>query len=279
MADMLLAGVVGWPIKHSQSPKLHGYWLRRHDIYGAYLPFPVAPSAFSNAVKGLAPLGFRGVNVTIPHKEQALALSDRATETALRIGAANMLTVAEDGKIEADNSDAYGFIENLRASAGREWVNGPCLILGAGGVARAVAVALQDAGVDKVWIVNRTADRAAALAATLGGGVMARSIDEAETLSAESALIVNCTSIGMGGRGAPLDFGRCADATAIVVDTVYTPVETPFLMSAKAMGLHTVDGLGMLIHQARPGFTAWFGATPEPDATLRKRLEADIALS
>lgn len=271
-----VAGVVGWPVAHSRSPLLHGWWLERYGLDGAYLPFAVPPDRFADAVSGLRGLGLRGVNVTIPHKETALAQADTVSPIADRIGAANMLTVDDDGMIHADNSDAFGFTENLRAHLDEgQWRDRPALLLGAGGAARAVAVALLDLGISGLCIANRTVDRAAALAAALGNRVSAYPIDDAPKIAGEAGLIVNCTAAGMGGDGVPIALETIATEAA-VVDTVYTPLETPLLRAARAKGLATVDGLGMLIHQGRPGFRAWFGIDPIVDSAVRTLLAADI---
>lgn len=265
----LLAGVIGWPIGHSRSPRLHGYWLERYGIDGAYLPLPVAPEKLETALRGLQAAGFRGLNVTIPHKEAVMALCDDVDEAARRIGAVNTL-VFDGGAIQGSNSDAYGFLENLRAgSAGQDPIATPALLLGAGGAARAVAVALLDAGVPELVICNRSQDRAERLAADLGG--RARVIAWAERARALEGigLLVNSTSLGMTGQPAlelPLD--RLSPG-AVVNDLVYSPLETDLLKAARARGCTAVDGLGMLLHQARPGFQAWFGHAPEVTAALR----------
>ncbi|HUW80349.1 MAG TPA: shikimate dehydrogenase [Acidocella sp.] len=258
-----LAGVIGWPVAHSRSPKLHGTWLTRHGIDGAYLPLPVAPENFAEVVRALAKAGFAGVNVTIPHKEAALSLCDRLAPSALRAGAVNTLVFREG--IEGSNTDGYGFVENLRAH-GVDPGAGPALILGAGGAARAIAAALQDAGA-AVTICNRSPERAAALAAYL---------PPAQTLSwahrdaalKNFALLVNTTSLGMAHQP-PLEISlHHAHATLAVADIVYVPLETPLLSAAREKNLKAVEGLGMLLHQAVPGFSAWFGVTPVVDAEL-----------
>ncbi|WP_422369297.1 shikimate dehydrogenase [Pelagibius sp.] len=264
-----LAGVIGWPIAHSRSPRLHGFWLRQHDIDGAYLPLAIAPEKLESAVLGLRDAGFRGLNVTIPHKETVMALCDRVDETAQRIGAVNTL-VFEGETILGSNSDAFGFIENLKAgAAGHDLTAAPGLLLGAGGAARAVAVALLDAGLPELLICNRSPERAEALAATLGTRVKALPWSaRAEALS-DLGLLVNSTSLGMSGHP-PLDLPLDRlPASALVTDLVYTPLETPLLAAAKTRGCRVVDGLGMLLHQARPGFRAWFGVDPEVTPELR----------
>lgn len=268
-----LAGILGWPVSHSRSPRLHGCWLERHGIDGAYLPLPVRPKDFASAVRSLAALGFAGANVTIPHKLAAFAVCDEVEPSAQRAGAVNTL-VFRDGRIHGSNTDGSGFVANLRAH-GVEPGRGPALILGAGGSARAIAAALQDAGA-AVRLANRTRDRAEALAADLPGlGV----IDWADREAAleDHALVVNTTSLGMGGGPElPLGLDRAPPSLA-VADIVYVPLETSLLAAARARGLKPVEGLGMLLHQAVPGFAAWFGFTPVVDDALRRFVAADLA--
>ena len=267
-----LAGILGWPAAHSRSPRLHGLWLRRHGVDGAYLPLPVAPDRFAAAVRALVDLGFRGANVTIPHKEAAFALCDRVDPSARRAGAVNTL-VFRDGAIEGSNTDGWGFLANVAESApGWRADSGPAVILGAGGSARAIAAALLDAGCPKLTLVNRTPARAEALAQALGGPIEVTTTPPL----AGAALLVNTTSLGMQGQP-PLDLDLAAlPPGAVVADIVYVPRETSLLAAARARGLTAVDGLGMLLHQARPGFAAWFGITPEVDAELRDFVGGDI---
>ena len=273
-----IAGVIGWPVAHSLSPRLHGYWLCQHGIDGAYVPLPVRPAETAAAFAGLAALGFAGANVTVPHKEAALAAVWRATETARRIGAVNTLIVNSDGRLEGDNTDAFGFLAHLRASQPAwEPTAGPALVLGAGGAARAVVAALAAEGVPEVRIANRGADRAERLAAASGGGVRPVSWTAREAALADVSLVVNCTTLGM--RGQPpleLSLARLPDR-AVVYDIVYTPLETPLLAAARRRGLAVVDGLGMLLHQARPGFAAWFGILPEVTPDLRAHVLAGLS--
>ena len=267
-----LAGIMGWPVAHSRSPRLHGLWLRRHGIDGAYLPLPVRPERFADAVRSLADLGFRGANVTIPHKEAAFAVCDRVEPSAERAGAVNTL-VFSDGRIEGSNTDGFGFLANLREGA-PHWrpEAGPAVLLGAGGSARAIAAALLDTGCPRLTLVNRTPARAEALARALGGP-----IDVADRAPlGDAALLVNTTSLGMQGQP-PLEIDLASlPAGAVAADIVYVPRETGLLAAARARGLAAVDGLGMLLHQARPGFTAWFGAEPVVDAELRDFVGGDI---
>ena len=268
-----LAGILGWPAAHSRSPRLHGFWLERHGIDGAYVPLPVRPERFAEAVRSLADLGFRGANVTLPHKEAAFAVCDAVAPEVRRAGAVNTLTFRDDGTIEGTNTDGYGFLESVREAV-PTWRAGAgsAVLLGAGGSARAVAAALLDAGCPRLTLVNRTRARAEALAQELGGAI---GVAERAPLD-EAALLVNTTSLGMQGQPplaldlAPLPAG------AVVADLVYVPLETPLLAAARARGLAAVDGLGMLLHQARPGFARWFGVEPEVDAALRDFVAAGI---
>jgi len=267
-----IAGIFGWPVAHSRSPRLHGFWLQRHGIDGAYLPFAVQPQDFAVAVRGLRAAGFCGGNVTIPHKLAAFDICDVVDATAQRAGAVNLLVFRETG-IHGFNTDGLGFIANLRAH-GVDPAAGPALLLGAGGGARAIAASLQDLGV-RVTLTNRTTDRAEALAAQLPG---LRTIPWADRSAAiaDHALVVNCTSVGMHGDGdLGLDLSRAPSGMA-VADIVYVPLETPLLAQARAAGLRPVEGLGMLLHQAVPSFAAWFGVTPVVDDELRRFVASDL---
>ena len=269
-----LAGVLGWPVDHSLSPRLHGYWLERYGIDGAYLPLAVRPEDFVQALAALPKLGFAGANVTVPHKQAALDLADSADDAAKRVGAANTLVFTGDGGIEASNTDGYGFIENLREGADLSALaEGPAVVLGAGGAARSVVAALLDAGAPLVRVVNRTRARAEALVSDLsngpGGEIVAAGWDERPDALGEAAILVNTTVLGMTGAEAlELDLGRLP-ASAIVNDLVYAPLETDLLKRAGERGNKTLGGLGMLLHQARPGFEAWFGLQPEITDDLR----------
>ena len=275
-----LAGVMGWPIEHSRSPRLHGYWLDHYGIDGAYVPFAVRPERLEAAIGGLRALGFRGCNVTIPHKEDVLLFVDELSETARRIGAANTIIFDDHGRTLGDNTDGFGFIASLQGGA--SWwraSDGPAVLLGTGGAARAISVALLDAGVPSIRLINRTPERAEALAAILRPMMPGRTIDVVAWNGREAALqgaslLVNTTSLGMKGQP-PLDLRLDAlPAEAIVVDIVYSPLTTALLAAAHARGNHIVDGLGMLLHQARPGFAAWFGQDPEVTDDLRNAVLA-----
>ncbi|MCP5370455.1 MAG: shikimate dehydrogenase [Hyphomicrobiales bacterium] len=270
-----LAGVVGWPVSHSLSPRLHGHWLERYGIDGAYVPLPVAPEDVARVLPLLPRMGFAGVNVTVPHKEAALAAVDEVTETARRIGAVNTIVARSDGSLLGDNTDGYGFRQNLAHwhPDGR-----PAVVVGAGGAARAVCVALLDAGVVAIRLLNRTGARAEALAADMGGGAFTvLDWNHPDDALEGAGLLVNTTALGMAGQP-PLDLpldGLPGDA--LVTDIVYTPLETPLLAAARARGNPAVDGLGMLLHQARPGFAAWFGRDPDVDEALRQFVLAGLA--
>lgn len=268
-----LAGVFGWPVAHSRSPRLHGFWLERHGVDGAYLPLAVRPERFADAVRALRDTGFCGANVTIPHKEAAFAVCDRVDASAHRAGAVNTLVFGADGAIAGSNTDGFGFLENIRATLpGWQAAAGPAVVLGAGGSARAIAAALLDAGCPLVTLVNRTPARAEALARALGGAV---AVAERPPLES-AALLVNTTSLGMQGQP-PLALDLAPlPARAVVADIVYVPLETPLLAAARARGLAAVPGLGMLLHQARPGFEAWFGVAPVVDQALHDFVAADI---
>lgn len=262
---MPLAAVLGDPIGHSRSPRLHGHWLARHGIAGAYVPLRVSAADLPATLDLLPRLGFVGCNVTIPHKEAVLALARTITPTARRIGAANTLTFGPRG-FEADNTDALGFAANI-LEAVPHWQPRRVAVLGAGGASRAVIVALQDRGATDIRIANRSPDRARALAAEFGLAVVDWA-DRAAMLAGCDTL-VNTTSLGMTGQPAldlPLD---ALPADALVTDLIYTPLETPLLAAARARGNPVVDGLGMLLHQAAPGFARWFGHSPRVDAALR----------
>ncbi len=265
-----LAAVIGWPVSHSLSPRLHGYWLQRYRVDGAYVPLAVAPEDLVAVVRDLPRMGFAGANVTLPHKESALAAVGEVEALARRVGAVNTIVVTEERGLVGRNTDVYGFLENLKAGApGWRADRGPAVVIGAGGAARAVAVALADAGAPEVRIANRTAARAQELAAALGAAALPVPWQERAGALDGAALVVNATVLGM--TGAPpldLDLGLLP-REALVTDIVYSPLETPLLAAAAARGNAVVDGLGMLLHQARPGFAAWFGVEPEVTPELR----------
>ncbi len=265
-----LAGVIGSPIAHSKSPQIHTHWLKTYDIKGHYVPLEVDTEDLAQVLKMMPKMGFVGANVTIPHKERVLSLADQITDRATLIGAANTLIFKSDGKIHADNTDGYGFITNLRQSK-PDWdpKRGPAAVLGAGGAARAVITALLEAGVPEILISNRTKVRAEALRADFGKRLIVVDWVQAGNMFEESATVVNTTSLGMIGNPplrVPLDGLR---AGSLVTDLVYAPLKTHLLAQAEKKGCMIVDGLGMLLHQAVPGFERWFGVRPEVDSATR----------
>ena len=269
------AFVVGHPIAHSRSPLIHGYWLETLGIAGSYERLDVHPDAIDAFLRGLPRSGFVGGNVTIPHKQAAHRAADRLDAAAEAIGAANTLWL-EDGRLVAGNTDAHGFAASLDSQAPGWRQARTALVLGAGGAARAVVFALKEAGFADIRLVNRTLARAQELADRFGPGVSAHGWDAAGELSADAGLVVNTSSLGMAGKDAlPLDVSLLP-GDAIVADIVYVPLETPLLAAARARGLVGVDGLGMLLHQAVPGFERWFGARPQVTPALRERIVADL---
>ncbi len=274
---MRRAFVVGHPIAQSRSPLIHGYWLSQHGIDGTYERVAVAPDAFAAFFRRLPDSGFAGGNVTIPHKEAAFALADTLTSRAEKIGAVNTLVVGADGRVQGDNTDAPGFLAHLDARLGPDWPAraGTAVVLGAGGAARAVVVGLAERGL-RIRVANRTRTRAEAVAALAPGHAAAIAWDAAARWLPETGLLVNTTSLGMSGHPA-LDLDLAAlPAHAAVADIVYVPLETPLLAAARAHGLAAVDGLGMLLHQAVPGFAAWFGVRPAVTEALRDLIVADL---
>ncbi len=273
MAEGPRAFVVGHPIAHSRSPLIHGHWLRTHGLAGSYERIDVAPADFSAFLTGLESAGLAGGNVTIPHKESAFALVERRDAAAEAIGAVNTVWL-EAGRLCGANTDAYGFAANLDVGAPGWRDADAALVLGAGGAARAIVHALRQAGIARIVIANRARSRAEALAD--GFGVESVAWDAIGGELVRSDLVVNTTSLGMAGKGVlDLDLDELR-STSIVTDIVYVPLETPLLAAARARGLRTVDGLGMLLHQAVPGFERWFGVRPQVDAALRAIILADL---
>ncbi|NGP16724.1 shikimate dehydrogenase [Devosia aurantiaca] len=270
------AFVIGHPIAHSRSPLIHGTWLAEHNIDGSYEAIDVAPGELPSFFERLRSGEFRGGNVTIPHKEAVFALCDSVDDLARTIGAVNTLIV-RDGKVHGTNTDYLGFLGNLDAEA-PGWSDGPrdAMIIGAGGAARAVLVALRRRDGGKVHVLNRTLANAQALVDDIDGPFEAHGFEDFARLAPQIGLVVNTSSIGMhGSRFDWLDMALLPQTT-LVTDIVYTPLVTPLLAEAQAHGLKTVDGLGMLLHQAVPGFAAWFGVTPEVTSALRQKIEATL---
>lgn len=270
-----LAAVIGSPVAHSRSPALHGYWLKRYGIKGFYIPIDVAQADLANVLRTLPKMGFVGANVTIPHKEAILQIADVISDRAALIGAANTLIFRKDGKIQADNTDGAGFIANLRQNA-PHWVpsSGPAAVFGAGGAARAVIAALIEVGVPEIRLANRTRARADALRSDFGAKVHVQEWVQADAMIDGAATVVNTTSLGMTGKpDLVLPLGSLSPQ-ALVTDLVYTPLKTQFLIEAEERGATVVDGLGMLLHQAAPGFERWFGQRPEVDEATRAAVMA-----
>ena len=269
-AKIPLAGVIGSPISHSRSPQMHGHWLRTYSVKGFYVPLHVDAANLRDVLRTLPKMGFVGANVTIPHKEAVLEIADHVTDRATLIGASNTLVFREDGTIHADNTDGYGFMENLRSGA-PNWKpeSGAAAVIGAGGAARAVIVALLDAGVPEILLSNRTRIRAERLRSDFGARVSVIDWVQIGNMIENAALLVNTSSLGMLGKPEmriPLDG---LNPSTVVTDLVYTPLRTKLLEVAEAKGCVTVDGLGMLLHQGVPGFERWFGTRPTVDEATR----------
>ena len=265
----VVAGVLGWPVGCSLSPRVHGYWLDCYGIDGAYVPLEVRPDDFANALAALSAMGFAGANITVPHKGAAVTAVHACSDEARKTGSVNTVVVRPDGRLYGTTTDGFGFLENVRESI-PGWAPGStAVVIGAGGGGRAIAWALADAGASDVRVVNRTADRARQLAAAIGPAAQAVPWEQSAAALEGAALLVNTTTLGMTGQP-PLDLALDAlPPNAVVTDIVYAPLETPLLAAARRRGNPAVDGLGMLLHQARPGFTEWFGREPEVTPELR----------
>lgn len=276
---MAKAFVIGHPINHSRSPLIHGYWLRTYNIDGTYERIDVRPEQFEAFLWNVQEAGFAGGNITIPHKEAAFRLANSLTDRARMIGAVNTVVIGADGRIHGDNTDAFGFVAHLDQSLGSEWLaqtGKTAVVLGAGGAARAVVAGLAERGLDRIRIANRTPERARALIDIAPECVELLGWEHLPVALSETGLFVNTTSLGMAGHPALEIDLRPLPAQAVVADIVYAPLETPLLKAARARGLATVDGLGMLLHQAVPGFEAWFQVRPQVTAELRAVVAADL---
>jgi shikimate dehydrogenase len=278
---MTKAFVVGHPIKHSRSPLIHGHWLKTYGLSGSYERIDVAPEDFAVFLRSFPAQGFAGGNVTIPHKEAAFSGVDRRTKRAERLGAVNTLWL-DDGVLWGDNTDVLGFMAHLDQSLGKSWEQdvGTALVIGAGGAARAVVAGLQERGIPRILVLNRTLPKAEELVRDLGddrpSSLQALPWADIGAALTQAGLVVNTTSLGMTGQPPlEIDLGKTPDA-AVVADIVYVPLKTPLLAAAEARGLTVVDGLGMLLHQAVPGFARWFGVTPQVTPELRALIAADI---
>jgi shikimate dehydrogenase len=272
-----MAGVMGWPVSHSRSPLMHNHWLKHYGIPGVYVPLPVLPERLPDALRGLSALGFAGCNLTIPHKVAAMALMDEIDPLARRMGAINTVVVGDDGRLSGFNNDGYGFLQSLldaqpqfRADAG------PITVLGAGGAARAVVLSLADQGAREIRLINRTVETAQRLADELGGPIQVLPWEAREQALEGAALLVNTTSLGMKGQP---ELSLRLDAlprSALVCDVIYVPLETALLQQARERGHVTVNGLGMLMNQARPAFKSWFGVLPEITPELKQAMLASL---
>ena len=272
-----LAGIMGWPVAHSRSPMLHNFWLEKYGLPGAYVQLPVAPGQLAPALSGLTALGFRGCNLTLPHKVDALKLVHALDPLARRMGAINTVVVQADGSLKGFNNDGFGYIQSL-LDASPDWRAdaGPVTVLGAGGAARAVVLSLAERGAKEIRLLNRTQSKAQALADEFGGPVKVLPWELRHEALDGLALLVNTTSQGMHGNPPlQLDLGRLP-LQALVSDVIYVPLETPLLAAARLRGNPTVNGLGMLLNQARPAFNAWFGVMPEVTPELRRAVEATL---
>ncbi len=268
-----VAGVFGWPVEHSLSPRLHNYWLKEYKIDGVFIPLAVEPDNLHRAIRSLPALGFAGVNLTVPHKEMAISAVDRISENAARVGAINTLVISKDGSIEGKNTDGFGFIEALGACASADDLKGETVVvLGAGGASRAITAALREHEVGKIYLVNRTRERAQRIADDLGGEIITVDWKERADVLSDVKLLVNTTLLGMVGQP-KLEINLDAlPASAIVSDIIYSPLMTGLLKGAARRGNPVVDGLGMLLHQGRPGFHSWFGQEPVVTEGLRTHI-------
>ena len=272
-----LAGVMGWPVAHSRSPLIHNYWLQQHGLAGSYVQLAVQPGQLATALQGMAALGFKGCNVTIPHKVAALKLVDVVDTNAERVGAVNTIVLQADGSLKGMNTDGFGYIQSL-LDAQPDWRadTNPVVVLGAGGAARAIVLALADRGAKEIRLINRTFDNAEVMATEFGTPVTAMPWEQRHAALAGAALLVNTTSQGMHGHP-PLELDLSAlPIDALVSDIIYVPLQTPLLLAAKARGNPTVSGLGMLLNQARPAFAAWFGVLPDVTPELWRLVEATL---
>ena len=273
LSTIPVAAVLGHPINHSKSPKLHNYWLSLFNIDGYYIPLDIDPRNFENSIRALGGLGFVGANVTIPYKEKVLKIADKISDRAAIIGAANTLTFLQDGTIYADNTDGYGFLQNIKCKY-NDWTagEGTSVVFGAGGASRAILGALIEDGANEVILANRTRSRADQLRSDFGAKIKVVDWMKVQNYLSDASTVINATSLGMDGKAElPIPLQGLKKNT-LVTDIVYTPLNTPLLENAAKRGCRTVDGLGMLIHQAIPGFERWFGMKPDVSENLRKLL-------
>ncbi len=273
----LLAGVMGWPVMHSRSPMLHNYWFKKHGLAGTYVPLAIRPEHLAAALRGLHPLGFAGVNVTIPHKQETMKIVHEVDALARSIGAISCVIVRPDGSLVGTNNDCYGFIHALRQEhPGWRADAGPVVVIGAGGGSRAVCYGLAQEGAREIRLVNRTLERAKGIEAQFGSPIKTLPWEQRQEVLEGAAMVVNTTSCGMVGNPAlDLKLDKLPKS-ALAADIVYIPLETPFLAAARMRGNRTVNGLGMLLNQGRPAWKLWFGIEPEVTAELRTMVERTI---
>jgi len=273
----LLAGVMGWPVMHSRSPLMHNYWFKQHNLAGTYMPLAIEPTGLAAALRALPALGFAGCNLTIPHKQAAMEIVDEADALAKNIGAISCVIVRSDGSLLGTNNDCYGFVQNIRQEL-PSWCadSGPIVVVGAGGGSRAVCYGLAQEGAREIRLVNRSFGRAQKIAAEFGSPLTPLPWEQRNDALKDAALIVNTTSQGMVGQS-PLDIQLDKlPKYAVVADIIYTPLETPLLTAARERGNATINGLGMLLHQGRPAWKAWFGIEPAVAPELRAIMEKSI---
>ena len=273
----LLAGVMGWPVMHSRSPMMHNYWFKKHGLAGTYVPLAIRPEHLSAALRGLHPLGFAGVNVTIPHKQEAMKIVHEVDTLAKSIGAISCVVVRSDGSLAGTNNDCYGFMHAVRQEQpGWRADAGPVVVIGAGGGSRAVCYGLAQEGAREIRVVNRTLARAKGIAQEFGGPIRALPWEQRREALEGAAMVVNTTSCGMVGQPAlDIELDKLPQS-AVVADIIYIPLETPFLAAARRRGNSTINGLGMLLNQGRPAWKAWFGIEPEVTVELRAIVEKTI---
>ena len=268
-----IAAVIGHPVNHSKSPRMHNFWLEHFGLEGYYIPLDIEPSKFERSIRNLQELGLVGVNVTIPYKEKVLKIADKISDRAALVGAANTLTFLQNGGIYADNTDGYGFLQNIKSKY-KDWSarKGISVVFGAGGASRAILGALIEDGANDIILANRTRSRADQLRSDFGAKIKVVEWMKIQNYLSEASTIINTTSLGMVGKtDLPIPLNALKKNT-LVTDIVYTPIETHLLATAAKMGCRTVDGLGMLIHQAIPGFERWFGIRPGDSQALRELL-------
>ena len=272
-----MAGVMGWPVMHSRSPMLHNYLFNQYRLAGTYVPLAIRPEGLAAALRALHPLGFAGCNLTIPHKQQAMSIVDEVDRVAKSIGAISCVVVHPDGSLVGSNNDCYGFIQNLKQEQPNWRADaGPITVIGAGGGSRAVCHGLAQEGAKEIRLVNRTFSRAQGIATEFGGPIKAYPWEQRHDLLEGAATVVNATSQGMvGNRALEVNLDKLP-ADALAADIIYIPLETPFLAAARMRGNKTVNGLGMLMHQVRPAWKAWFGIDPQMNAELRVLVEKTI---